>query len=113
MSLPREVITGPFTWRVLWEAPDDGAYGTTDTYTLTIQVRPDLADDLARETLMHETLHAAYRAAGLNSEIAKEEEIVSGMSPFVLDALRRSPGLAEYLIGPVVGRPATGKRGGA
>lgn len=90
---------GPFTWAVHWEAPEDGSYGDTDTYTLTIRVRPDLPGSLERETFMHELLHACYRTAGLDSTVAREEQIVSGVSPFLAECLTRDARLRAYLFG--------------
>lgn len=106
------MLCGPLTWRIAWEAPDDGAFGDTDTYDLLIRVRPGMPADLERETLMHEVLHACYRTAGIDSTIAREEQIVSGVSPFLLDALRRSPDLAAYLLAPHVVQSARRSRGG-
>jgi hypothetical protein len=95
----------------VWEVPEDGAYGDTDTNTLRIRVRPDLPLDLVRETLLHEVLHAVYRTAGVDSTIMREEQIVCAISPHLMDALRRSPGLAEYLLAPGALQSSKAKKG--
>ncbi len=96
---PRRIVTGPFTWRIEWVDLGGEHYGETDQERLLIRMQPDLAPEFERETLMHELLHACYRTAGIDSTVEREEQIVSGISPFLLDALRRSPGLAAYLLG--------------
>lgn len=104
MRRPTRVVVGPFTWKVDWTQPADDVMGETLLASLTIRVDPTMHEDVARETLMHEVLHACYKTAGIDSTVALEEQIVSGVSPLLLDALRRSPNLAEYLLATPVGR---------
>jgi hypothetical protein len=97
---PRRIVTGPFTWAVSWVKPDrQEVAGETDALNLAIRVMPGNALDFERETLMHELLHACCSVAGLDLGDDGEERVVAGLSPFLLDALRRSPGLADYLLG--------------
>ena len=99
MRRPRKIVTGPFTWELRWERPErPDLAGETDAVNLRIKVMPGVAEDFARETLVHEVLHACFAVSGLDMG-DDEEQIVSRLSPYLFDALRRSPGLADYLLG--------------
>lgn len=102
---PAYIQVGPLRWTVVWEGHEDGSYGSCDTYTLTINIRDDLAPDLERETVMHELLHAVYRTAGIDSTVMREEQIVSALSPHLMDAMLRTPGLLSYLFPVAARRP--------
>lgn len=97
MRRPSHFFMGPFRWDIKWRHPDNGDfYGTTEETRLLVQVRQDMDEQYSRETLFHELLHAGFSTACLRRE--DEEQIVSALSPFLLDALRRTPGLADYLL---------------
>lgn len=98
MKRPRRIVTGPFTWAVAWRRPErPDLAGETDAVNLTIKVAPGFAPDFERETLIHELLHACFAVSGLDLG-DDEEQVVSRISPFLFDALRRSPGLRTYLF---------------
>jgi hypothetical protein len=64
VTRPRKLCTGPFVWQIRWEPIDADHYGETDQSELVIRVRPGLAPDFERETLMHEVLHACSTLSG-------------------------------------------------
>lgn len=108
MKFPPEVKLGPFTYRVTSKARDwkkldrdmDSHWGYTDHGSATILMRPDLNPALERVTLLHEVLHAAAFAGGvLDTRKRPEEAWVVMVAPMLLDAMDRSPGLAEFLFG--------------
>jgi hypothetical protein len=112
---PEALLIGPFTWVVKWDQeswseafdatilgddPDAArAYGMTDKRSCTIWMNPNNAETFLRETLFHEIMHACQFIAGLsNSKPVVGEDFITRVSPLYLDALRRNPGLVEYLM---------------
>lgn len=80
------------------------ALGHTDRSKNRISLRgPDgLAEDKARETLLHEVLHAVIGTARIppfgEEGGEKEEEFVSMLAPILMDTLRRNPDLVFALV---------------
>lgn len=111
-ALPKQILMGPYMWTVAkskqtWDAikrsgaGDDGCIGFCEAPALTIHIQPELPPSLERETLLHEILHAAAFTAGIHDERKHgEEKWASHLSPPLLDALRRTEGLLEYLTDP-------------
>lgn len=56
--------------------------------------------DSARDTILHEIVHISMRIVGAPSWLSdsREEDIVSRISPVILDTLRRNPRLSEFLL---------------
>lgn len=72
--------------------------GFCDTKQLKIHVDPAQADGMARETLLHEILHAVADATGLADGWGDDEEsTIRRLSPALLQVLRDNPGLVEFL----------------
>lgn len=73
---------------------------------ITIRGGGALTEDKARETLLHEVLHAVIGTARIppfsaesgHGEHDSEEAIVSMLAPLLLDTLRRNPELVAALI---------------
>jgi len=78
----------------------DGVIGACDREANRIGVLATLSPDRARETYLHEVLHACAGMAGLTATYGfdKEEDIVKRLSPILLSALRENPRLVEYLL---------------
>ncbi len=73
--------------------------GLCDAKLQHIYIAADLGPDQARDTVLHEVIHALAKitaAVGFLSG-AEEERIVMLLSPLLLDALRANPELVTYL----------------
>ena len=104
--VPKQLIIGPFKFDVLLDenacnrdAIESGAgghnFGLMRPLEQRIYVNPRQGEDMARDTLLHEVLHALLIAVGLDGET--EERIVAPLATGLLDALQRNPELVEYL----------------
>jgi hypothetical protein len=72
----------------------------TNLRDLVIRIDPDVADDVWRETLLHEILHACHMIAGIDADTpTPPEAVVAATSPTLLDTLRRDARLRAYLLG--------------
>lgn len=103
--IPKRVTVGPFGFTVtldentcLRDSVNQGSdhiFGLMLPLEQKIVVNPRQGDDMKRDTLLHEVLHAILMGAGLDGET--EERIVSTISPALLDTFRRNPELVAYL----------------
>ena len=101
-----EVAVGGPAWDAQVEAhrsfhsPDDQLFGRCDFENLIIGVNGDVADDMIRETLLHEVLHACVFASGadLGEGAEHEEAFVAVMSPMLIEVLRNNPVLVDFLL---------------
>jgi hypothetical protein len=78
------------------------AYGVYEEATQTITLDSDLSFEKARETLLHESLHAMFSVVGLDNLIEASapglsEHIISTISPVMLAVIRDNPPLMRYL----------------
>lgn len=104
-ALPELVRVGPYTYRVTtakadWKkyGPKEDVWGYIDHEAGVILVGVFPNTSLTRSTLLHEVLHAcAYATGQIGDELRNEEQWVSSTAPLLIDALRRSPGLVQYL----------------
>jgi len=111
---PTSLRIGWATWKVRWltdkqwakqapDHPDEG--GLTYTGCLEIWVRKHhaMSEDMMREVLLHEILHAAVATAAVGPALGRvkkrdiEETAVAAIAGPLLGALRDNPGLADYL----------------
>lgn len=110
MSVPRELVLGPVTYTISTSLVDVGRacrdqgevlLGATDHPSLRIVVDPDQAPGQARDTLLHESLHAVFQISGLSDEWgdAKEERVIRRVSPWILELIRSNPALVAFLTG--------------
>lgn len=106
--LPKHIQVGPHRYRVVRDSATMDRLsreqrcdllGHCDRRHLTIYIDPDQAEDMAADTLLHETLHAATAAAGLADEwdTEREEAAVNRLTPVLLDVLRSNPKLLRAL----------------
>jgi hypothetical protein len=113
-TMPRQIHMGPLTYRVStslddWKrlSPEDfdkdgdlRSWGYTHHTSGTILINPESHDVLQRLTLLHEIMHAAAFSAGqLYDRKRPEEDWVVMVSAPLLDAMKRTKGLTEYLRG--------------
>lgn len=77
----------------------DDPWGDTQFINEQIRVRATATPRVKRETLLHETLHAATFFTGMSEELSKraEERLVNRLAPVLLMILRDNPSLVRYL----------------
>lgn len=102
---PARLRIGPFTWKVLWSAeevlrlcPEGDADGVCDQRSLTIAVDPGESEDYARNTALHETLHACVAASSPQGMDEHEEAFVAAVTAPLLGLLRDNKQFARWLI---------------
>lgn len=97
---PTRVKVGPFTWRIIQEDPaDPETMGETALRELVIRIDGTVTEDIWRETLLHELLHACHLVAGIDADAATTGEgVVTAVSPLLLDLLRTNPRVRAYLL---------------
>lgn len=71
--------------------------GTTKPAVQEIYVADDLGPDQTRDTLLHEILHGLFAIVGHFDRQRDEERVVAGLTPLLLDCLRRNPDLVAFL----------------
>jgi len=90
-DLPRQVTVGPFRWNVDYgpkatlRLVKEDNYGETDLDELTIRIRSDVHPEVARETLVHEVIHAAFAVSALSDWPAEQQEqVCRALAPLLL-----------------------------
>lgn len=75
------------------------AYGIYEEATQTITLDKGLAFERARETFLHENLHAILSISGLNEVIPMEaeEHVVGVLAPVMLAWMRDNPRVVNWL----------------
>lgn len=59
----------------------------------------EAADDFMADTLLHEILHQCLIVTGVDVKNRKvEEQLISTITPMLLDTLRRNPEVVKYLL---------------
>ncbi len=100
MTLPKVIYVGTADYEVKQKGQLD-LLGETRSEHAEILIRRKQAPSVKRETLMHELLHAIIYASGMVHHFKldhdTEEELVSALSPWILQLLRDNPYLVEYL----------------
>ncbi len=79
-------------WRIL-DKESDGAYGLCIERALEIHIGRDLSDELERDTVLHEILHAIDWTVGTKLTEKQVGTIASGLYA----VLKENPNLVEYL----------------
>lgn len=73
--------------------------GRTDMRDLEITIDHTLAEQVIRDTLLHECLHAVWIDAGLDEmENLTEEQIINTIAPRLVSMMRVNPELMEYML---------------
>ncbi len=98
MDMPKTIKVGAHTYSVLRKSktqmPKD--IGSCDTDALQILVRKQIRKSVARETLLHEILHACTYPSFL-SKTMTDEDFVEAVSPVLLQVIQDNPDLLAYL----------------
>lgn len=103
---PGHVDLGPFRLKVAWSGArlkdlgrgaEKDLVGMFRTERTEILMDPDQSEESAKETLVHELLHACWSLAALRVG-DDEERIVDALAPLVLEIVRRNPGTAAWLL---------------
>jgi hypothetical protein len=109
---PKSVKIGPFTYRIVFlpeykihpllknHGEQFLSYGDIDEWTLTIQIRDDIAIDQQKVTLLHEILHGCdnlFSHNGMDKDSA--EEYISRISAALFDVLRSNRSVTNWLLG--------------
>jgi hypothetical protein len=96
--MPKVVQVGPYTYKVVLLAKEmSELYGETDSREQAIRLHPDQARDSMADTLLHEVLHAVWHCSGLHDGKYNEEQVVRGLTTWLLLVLRDNPELVSYL----------------
>jgi hypothetical protein len=109
MKPPAQIKVGPYTFAVNVDAAAIDKDSVSERADLDgrfkpreqeILIRPGLGPDNAADTLLHEVLHAVFMVSGLVGTLGEEQEenVVTVLSPALLDALRRNPKLVGFLL---------------
>lgn len=96
---PSSLQVGPFRYGIWWDQEMKRDLGTCDHNHLQIKIAAQPKDN-ERETLLHEALHAVLDSINVRDMLSpkQEEQLVSRLSPPLLDMLRRNPEFTGYLV---------------
>jgi hypothetical protein len=98
--LPASLVIGPYDIPVRPLPAVEGAAQDVDgRYVATqqaIDIRVDLTEEAANETLLHEALHALWDQLDLPK--ADEETIIARLSPQLLALFRHNPALGRLFF---------------
>jgi hypothetical protein len=96
LQLPAEItVSGQrYSVRVVDYIPGESMIGHTEHHMQVITIQASVSEDVARDTLLHETLHA-IEAVG---HIEIGEKIIDSLATILLDTLRRNPALVVALL---------------
>ncbi len=74
--------------------------GVSNHHNLFIIIDGNAAEQVIRDTLMHEIMHCLFTEAGLAPMIGQldEEELCSTLSPRLVSMLRVNPEVSAYLL---------------
>lgn len=110
-QLPAELIVGPRTYAIHWDADswnqyveEKEAWGETNHKTLDIYIAPLHAPQQRADTLLHEALHCviSMTADPINYKEMQdlEEHLVSSMTPWLMMVLLDNPEMLDFLESP-------------
>jgi hypothetical protein len=99
VELPSVVQVGPYTYRVTTEKkePTEELFGECDVHNQVVYLYPGQARDSMADSLLHEILHACWACTGMHDGKYNEEQVVRGLTTWLLLVLRDNPELVEYL----------------
>ena len=105
MKRPRRVKVSWSWWEISWD-PDrvtelggeaGGGVSRADHSAIAVTKLPE-SRPYEQMTVLHEVLHAAWAATGLDDQTCDHEEvIVSTLAPVLLAVIRDNPDLIKYL----------------
>jgi hypothetical protein len=78
---------------------DENSNGDSRPDRLLVRIDPDRPHTKVAETLLHELIHCVWSTTPLRmGEDEHEEEVVSALTPWLLEMLRRNPDLVACLV---------------
>lgn len=107
---PKRLKVGYLTFDVepdtdsLLEDHDENIFGDMNPHTALIRYRNDLPHDVQAQTLLHESLHAAFSVTSLALSVTKvpegdvEEIVVDTMASALLGIIRENPKFLAFLL---------------
>ena len=97
-SIPAKVKIGYFDYKIKANSDLVMEMGLTKVDKLLIEVDPSYPDQIVKETLLHECMHAIFKDTFLVDD-ETEEKIIRMLSPGVMHLLKDNPDLQSYLFG--------------
>lgn len=108
MIHPKKIKIGPFIFTVSFTdaavrkaaaGSEEPVHGLTSFGDQLIAIAPALLA-VEREVLLHETLHGICAVSGLKDRLkgTQEEDVVSTLSPYLLDILRENKTVTQFLL---------------
>jgi hypothetical protein len=76
----------------------DGLYGLCNKLKKKIYVDTESHEDIQRQTLLHEILHAIWAVADIGDS-EDEEETILKLSPLLMGVLIENPAVTKYIFG--------------
>lgn len=105
-GLPPRLKVGPHWWKVSFVedlVDSTGSrmlFGEIDNIACVVNLSPSQSFDQARDTVLHELLHAAFTNTicfARKKTRPDEEGVIRSVTPFLLDVLRDNPELVQWL----------------
>jgi hypothetical protein len=106
-GIPNGVKVGPLVYDITLDdnahlraehGAGHGLMGQTSHISLVITLKPDMAPDMVKATLIHEILHTLFYAAGSPVGDDKEERLIRALEAPLYALLVDNPGLLAYLL---------------
>ena len=106
MKKPESFKAGFYNWTIFWsDEPAGDCFGKTDTTIKTIIIYKQENEQVEKETLLHEILHAAledkcesiFNIEGSVNE--KEENLIRLLSPAIMQIITDNRQLCQFLFG--------------
>lgn len=95
--MPKSIKVGAHVYTVLRKSKGQmSGVGECDFDGTQILVRKRLKKSVAKETLLHELLHACIYPS-FNDKSTTDEEFVLALAPVLLQVIQDNPDLLEYL----------------
>lgn len=94
-----KVQLGPYSYDVEFERSHNSAaqtWGHIKYEEHVIRVDDNIKMERQRVCLMHEVLHGVFELVGHNPD--NEEQLITAISPALLEALRRNKEMTEFLL---------------
>lgn len=100
MELPKKVKIGPYQF-ALERTYGMDTIGIMNYDRQRIAIDPDIPQDIATDTTMHEILHVIFYMSGLRDdfEVKEQERIVNTFATPLIQVIRDNPKLIEYIVG--------------
>ena len=107
MQRPDTIWVGAFPYSVVYDKAKIDAksveqrahlLGSSNHHDLIITLDDSVAEQVIRDTLLHEILHCTWATSGLTEMVdLTEEQIAAAVAPQLVYVFRANPELVEYL----------------